>query len=1152
MSHRASILAALVTVAIAAPCVPRAAADDCIDEILATPVHPPLGWRAQQEAWEQRLPPGQRSGPDGEPGPDSDIGMLANWWADAAKWHRPPWPERTPTLAVRRRLLAACQRDPWRLGALLRYLPDEAPTYEWVKDHLDTSSRDVVEPARPAIREWLMQRSRHYRAELCAAAASARFERNAIVGQEAVEALARLDGVAAEPVLRAHTDGGEPRLRALALGLQLDRAVHDRALARAVALEAALRAIVADKTAPGLARALAFDAVFRRAAPDRPAWYVACVRDATLTDLSDGRHHWPLAMPAIRDPDRWLPLLAALVRDPDRAVRDSAVRCLFVFVPGHDAPRRADALRALLPWLDDPEWSSVDRGRSYLLDALARVDVPEALPALLRLAKSTSGRDLAEVALALARDPGPAATAAVRDALVRLGDEPTRAELFRLVFEEGSTRDRALLLVRCTVEANRREVIQALLERGGLDDDEAFAALVAHGREPPRADDTDTRILALDAQIGGLLVDRRGWSDALVDRLVAAAGELRARDPGVADRLQALADAAPGRRQDLATLRAIAEGTVTSARVTAALHRRAQLRECVGDELGALVRSSGVARGIAVALLDRAEASNAVLAGGDPDAQRALLACARIARQVLPVAPVADLVRSADPGLARAATVYLQDADGEEARAALIARPGAKVHLRGGRAIYPQLAFWEDRLLAEIESDPGLEETFALLSRGHWGHRGQIVIRVRGGRAVASHVDIAVPIAGGGVQMMTDGPLRWVRDVSATELLELRRFIREYEIDELAPLYTPVFHGIQYEYVHLTRLHGRSVFMNNPGNGGSAGTRPELLCERLESLVRGPGMALRFTVQEHVPGVEVLALGDRVVADGVAASGDDLCVRVRDSRALRAKWRQLVGGALGDERPRPEVIADAEWNADLPMGIHCEDRRFPWRSRAGDSCIRAGTFAGQRGLWRCRAGLAPELVAAGNWARPITTPDGAWAVAARETAPDRWIAVRVELATGACSSVELAPARHVDPLAYVPAHGKVLVRRSRPGPDETGAGPAEPEHYLIEVASGACERASGDFRPWRDDLGSRPLQPTGRANEVWVALADEGPRRTVIGRYDTRRFAFDPVATFPGIELSSMDVWVDREARFAHAVAYGRVLRLPLEAGPPR
>ena len=76
--------------------------------------------------------------------------------------------------------------------------------------------------------------------------------------------------------------------------------------------------------------------------------------------------------------------------------------------------------------------------------------------------------------------------------------------------------------------------------------------------------------------------------------------------------------------------------------------------------------------------------------------------------------------------------------------------------------------------------------------------------------------------------------------------------------------------------------------------------------------------------------------------------------------------------------------------------------RYPWQVRAGDGSVHSGSFNDVKGLWLCRPDRKPVLIAKGEYAGELVTPDGKWCVAAK-SAGNGWAdpngAVRINLAT---------------------------------------------------------------------------------------------------------------------------------------------------------
>jgi hypothetical protein len=223
---------------------------------------------------------------------------------------------------------------------------------------------------------------------------------------------------------------------------------------------------------------------------------------------------------------------------------------------------------------------------------------------------------------------------------------------------------------------------------------------------------------------------------------------------------------------------------------------------------------------VAAVLLGETPPVERILEQGEPETRAALLAAARLAGVELPLAAVGDLL--ATPGeaaggrgeaaaaVAHAAELYLLAQDGPQARRLLLAAHpgealilGRRLHGDPGHVTYAHFDEVEEKLRRRVRTARQPVEIFAMLTASYWGSDGDYVIEVRPKRTVAR-------FAGKPCQL------------APAALERLRSFVRTYRVEDLGPLDTAVFDGIQYEYVHLTRDGGRRVFMNNPGSAGGS------------------------------------------------------------------------------------------------------------------------------------------------------------------------------------------------------------------------------------------------------------------------------------------------------------------------------------------
>jgi len=1091
---------------------------DPIYELLQLPAPPP-NWRetSQKEGSTEKISINPQLNP---PGDDAPLEVLIGYWADDSSRRD----GRTPSPVVSKRLLESVEKNPAALTSLLNLLPKGADTHDRLKKLLDHEERSPQFNAdwKKRVREWLMTHSGYFRGELEQAAKEAKDEDGWVRGKDKIEALANLDWPRAEPLLKKLAAGDQPRAAAFALSLLYKYAVKSNDAREEEALRTRLKSIVADRQAKGHARDTACDALTTTEWNGRDEWYLSLFSDATLREIDDGSTLFsPLTTPVATDPDKWIPAITKLVGDKNRAIHDAAVSCLIIFNLGE---ARGDALRPLLPWLSDPKWSSA-RDRLRLIQSLEDLNMPESVPGLIRVVERDNDeydRSYAAESLAAYRDPR--AIPALKKALAKE-----------------------------KIEHHRRRIINAIVACGGLTDAEAISALEAYAAQiaTPQGrqqfenyvyDLGDKTTIPAEISVGYFLSRSGAPSEEFAAKLLSRAQTLQESKPKVAVALLDIAHSWSGKTADQDIIKRIAESRADAKSILSALQRRETLRQTAGERLRDLAKMKGAARGVALALLGDQAGESETLEGSDKEAQLALLACARLAREPLPVAIVGKLLKNDDRNLALAAESYLESEDSAEARKLVLAlHPGEALILGArqgfdpGHHTFGQFDNLENQLRDEVRKPDGDDEIFALLSAGYWGDAGQIVIRVRQGKA----------------ELFTykDRSRLWRRALGADELKSLRAFIAENRVDDLAPLNTLVFDGMQYEYAHLTRDGGRRVFMNNPGTANTGGSVYDLLVERFREIVKREKLEVHYRLSERVKELEILLADDNKQVKAIWKSGNDLRALVEDERAGSFNWRSFADGKLGVSVSKPDgffILGARDNMPEEPKKMDAPEHHnlAPWQARSGDDTIRAGTWKDQRGLWRCRKGKAPIKVASGYYALPVVTPDGRWAVVAKtdtDWSKPNFI-YRVDLESGKEFKVGVPAADTFNPVAFIPSHGKVLLLRAR----DDGAGPDRPEYRLLNPTTGATQVVSGRFEPWEQQT-YRPLQPSGASDEVWAAIYNEQKEVTEVGRYNTKSFAFIPRVSFPDINFDSMQMWVD-EAEGRIYVAYNNhLLRLPLQ-----
>ena len=398
--------------------------------------------------------------------------------------------------------------------------------------------------------------------------------------------------------------------------------------------------------APGKARDFALDALLKSEWEGRDEWYMSLFADGTLRDLLDGhdllnplgpvRWRWS-RNDGFLEVTRYLP-------DPNRNVHDMAVTCLVLF---HLQSARRDALIPLLPWLEDPKWSSA-RDRLRLIQSMDRLNARESIPGLIAVLGQEASFERAYAAEALAHFKDPRAVPALRDALSR------------------ETENHLRFLILLGLEAS-----------GGITADEGAAALEALAVESatPRG---RTRIeeyrsspsATTPVQIGlGLFLrDRPVPSSGIVASSLDRVRKLEQVQPQAARILQETLDQWSHPLIDRAFLDHLRRGSVTASSISAALRKRMNLSRAFPLELGQIAEDKGVPAGVASALLSDVVSGERILRSSDVEAQIALLACSRLTRHSLPLESVARILTSSNSRLREASERYLEVEDSPRAR----------------------------------------------------------------------------------------------------------------------------------------------------------------------------------------------------------------------------------------------------------------------------------------------------------------------------------------------------------------------------------------------------------------------------------------------------------------------------------------------------
>jgi hypothetical protein len=1132
--------------------------DQVVRDLLALPAPPPV-WEEKEEGKEEKETaqrPESFYDPEKPPADDAPIEDLVAYWSRLVYRTASPTPE--ATTAVRRRLLTACEADPVLLGGLLPLVPDDKETADRVVKIYEKlpHNEEFNEEWHKRVQTWLRFNSTYYLEELAALAAKAKERDGGVDKEEALTAFAKVDREHALPMLHSLANSGQRRIGAFALALLYRDAIAQKDLSGEESYRSQLKAIAEDRNAPGWARDRAINELVRTEWSGRDEWYLSLYADESLLDLHDGIYGFN-TLPGFfkSDLDKWIPIMARLVESKDRATRRNAGNFLVEVV---NAKPRRDAILPILRWLSDPDWLDLNGTyRAWFIQHMNDVNIPESIPGLIWIVDNEEYyRKYAAEMLAHYHDPR--AVPALKRALAAEKNEDARQKILKGLIASGGFS-----------EAEQLESV------------EAYAAKLTtpEGRqEVTRYRGFDDEPLPVTLSVGIYLARQKDVAEGLVRAVLDRADAAQRSDPAMAKALLEVAQNWQDKLVDLDLVRRIGNGTADAKLISEAFARRGKLGESVGDELRAISGSGGVAPSIAAAILADEGLAQKVLATNDEQKIIWLLACSRLVQLPLPVEQVGTFLDDKSELMALAARKYLLAEDSPEARRVLWEHHPGQAFITGWRDRMPDLFSdglgkfekVEDALRKELfRDDDAPTEIFAQLDNRDLP---TITVRVYGNKAVFTRYE--------------DDSRYRERTLGREELERFRLFLNTSKIADSGPRFGFCHHNCTTsEFLSLDRSAGRRVFSHEGWQDWEAALAGLMALDQ-------PGAKTRYWLEEKIPGVELLSVDPslsvrdvRMIPRGLllqverqptddeekaieiliggSNDEDDYATSERKLDTLRAEqerarlsWRYFAEGKLGLEAAAPDLPVDALSRFEV------DGEQFPSHQNGSLAAARFGDFiilAGEPpevGLWKKSIGRAPVLLAKEGWyANPVVTPDGKWVVVAK--AKSDWSGpngvVRYNLQTGRESPVNLPPAQEFGPVAYLARQSRVLLRRARDafnGAEGTESnGPAVPEFYLLDPATGATQRAAGNFAPFLQD-GSRALQATGAVDQVWAAIPNREKNETQVGRYNLRDFSFQVVVVVPRLSFESSAMWIDQAQAKIYIVYEGQVIRLPLVDTP--
>ena len=265
--------------------------------------------------------------------------------------------------------------------------------------------------------------------------------------------------------------------------------------------------------------------------------------------------------------------MTSLVEHKNPTIRTAAIKNLTTYL--NDA--NIEAVRALLPWLSNPNWASdIPNGRGMLISALGKVDLPESVPGLITiLMNEEEFRQTAAEALARYKDPR--AVPALRFALAN-EKNPVSPKYF---YQSPGRMRRH--------QRRRKNVLARTLCSDNFDARRHGEILIRslYGQYDENDEKPQIR-LPVALNIGNFVAEQTEPSDGLAMRAIERLKTLRKTKPAVAAALAGIMQKWKGRVIFIERLRQIKTGEADLETILTALAQRKEIREKIENEIFAM------------------------------------------------------------------------------------------------------------------------------------------------------------------------------------------------------------------------------------------------------------------------------------------------------------------------------------------------------------------------------------------------------------------------------------------------------------------------------------------------------------------------------------------------------------------------------------
>lgn len=919
---------------------------DVIDALLRIPAPPPPNPLVPRDVSRQRSP--EFYSPTNPPDENAPIEDILDYWRNQSSSYNDLKYNPKPSPRALDRLITEVERDPSLATGFLNVLGDSERGAEAIRRIYHEKSAATDESEEPdedlyALRYWLRNNTDEFSDELLKEAEGVAADGEYVTRNfENLLTLAKVDWNKAAPIVnRLYNDISQPPGKALATWALYKHALATDSFGDIERYRDELKAMVEDRNAGGGVRDLAMDALAKeKEFSGRDDWYLSLLGDETLTELRvNGQVYTGLTTLMMNQPpEKFRAKMLELVKSGDQTVRNAAVRNLTSQMSYPVSTFDEEVLRALIPWLHDPNWAKdINGGRAALVRGLASAKIPESVPGLIALLNEEAVPDEDDGDDKDTHEPNVAANVAVnalRSAANTISNVngvaapsgptyPYRYLAITALKMQGSFQAvPALKRILPELDSYQRSsAVSAIFASGGYttfeqaNGIEAYvAARIGEARSNPNPNTANTyfSVYSLDETrygnvemilLGNSLQGLPVVSADVVGQTLERSASWQRRDPEIAAGIRDFINGWSGPAVNTVLLNDLKTGKASADIIVRLLSERKELREEHSAEIFAARAGGPVPAAITSCMLEQRGDQEAILNSGDVTAQTALLACGRLVRAVLPIETVAGLLSSGNKRLVNAAELYLESEDSAASRAILLARYPGQARIYGATVGFiPEDAVVNgDYTNALFNSVSGTPATFPynleeLRKREEWLR--QEVLRDEKILGVYSYDGNTVWIYEDKVMYNwgTDTARYSERPMTAAEFDTLRNFLAAYNVDELKPFISCGGYCPSDELVMIGRAGGRRVF--DMTNGEHEFFRE--LGRFFESLQRVPG-ELRYAAGRRIPGLKVEFADDKFAAAAVWASGNDVRVMIEDkegrervSEQIQEDWKRMV------------------------------------------------------------------------------------------------------------------------------------------------------------------------------------------------------------------------------------------------------------------